>query len=100
MVGFAALFFLAILVEAVTEIAKAAVPVIGGTYSWIISVICGVALTVSTGIGLLQTVGVAIAYPIVDYIVTGIIISRGANYLHDLSQLAPAKVASIRQSPK
>jgi hypothetical protein len=75
---------LAIIVEFTTEIVKNIAPSIRGQYSRIIAVLIGMILCVTTRNGILSTFGIYILYPIIDYILTGLIISRGSNIVHDL----------------
>ena len=48
------------------------------------SLIVGVVIALTWPIDLFAVVGHAFAYPIVGIILTGIIISRGANFVHDI----------------
>ena len=80
----ASLILLAIVTEQVTEILKQAVPGIRVTYSKLVSMAIGIVLCYSTKIGLLHELDVPIVYPLVDYVITGLLISKGSNFLHDL----------------
>ncbi|MBS3937484.1 MAG: hypothetical protein KGZ50_02765 [Peptococcaceae bacterium] len=77
---------LAIIVEQVTTVLKGAFPVIRGNRAQAGSMVIGVILCLSTRVGLLQELSVPTIYPVVDYILTGLLISRGSNLLHDLLQ--------------
>lgn len=44
----------------------------------------GIIVSVAAGVDLFAALGLIIAYPIVGQILTGILISRGANFVHDL----------------
>ncbi len=48
--------------------------------------VVGVALAWSTGIGVLSTLRIPVRFLSLDYLVTGVIISRGANIVHDLAK--------------
>lgn len=80
----ASLVILAILVEVCVDIIKAALPLIKGYRCQLTSVIIGVLLATATTTGLLAMLEVNIAYAWVDYFLTGLIISRGSNFIHDL----------------
>jgi hypothetical protein len=84
---------LAILVEFSTEIIKSVFPSVRGQYSRGVAVLLGMILCVSTQSGILQTFNIHSFYPQIDYFLSGIIISRGSNIIHDLvSRLDMAKV--------
>ncbi|MDW7651076.1 MAG: hypothetical protein SCK29_07970 [Bacillota bacterium] len=87
------IFVLAIIVEFSTEIIKSAFPSVRGRYSRAAAILLGMILCVSTQSGLLKIFNIFPAYPQIDYFLTGIIISRGSNILHDLvSRLDVAKM--------
>lgn len=44
----------------------------------------GIVVAVAAGVDLCSALGLQIAYPIVGQVLTGILISRGANFVHDL----------------
>lgn len=84
---------LAIIVEFSTEIFKSIFPRVRGRYSRAVAVLLGMILCVSTESGILATFKIYTIYPLVDYFLTGILISRGSNIMHDLvSKLDVAKV--------
>lgn len=86
---------LAILVEFSTEIIKSVFPSVRGQYSRAVAVLLGMILCVTTKSGILQSFKIYPAFPQIDYFLTGIIISRGSNILHDLvSRLDIAKIKS------
>jgi hypothetical protein len=60
------------------------------------ALIVGIALTVGTGLDLFALVGVPIHIPYLGMILTGILISRGANFIHDLL----ASVNNLQQNTK
>lgn len=82
--AFATLIVLAILVEVCVDIIKAAIPAIHGWKSKMSSIIVGVLLATTTATGLLTSMGVMLSVPWIDYFLTGLILSRGSNFLHDL----------------
>lgn len=80
--------FLAVIVEVVTNAIKATLPFVKGGQekngSRITATVVGITLCITTNVGILNKVNIEISYDILDYIITGIIISRGANTVHDL----------------
>ncbi|EEG77641.1 hypothetical protein [Dethiobacter alkaliphilus] len=84
---------LAIIVEFSTEIIKSVFPSIRGKLSKIAAILLGMILCVSTGSGILASFNIIPIYPLLDYLLTGLLISRGSNIIHDLvSRLEVAKV--------
>lgn len=82
--AFATLVVLAILVEVCVDIIKSAIPVIRGWKSQLTSIIVGILLATATATGMLNSLGVQLSVPWIDYFLTGLIISRGSNFIHDL----------------
>ena len=82
--AFAVLTVLALLVEVCVDIIKAAVPVIRGWKSQLTSVVVGVLLATATATGLLGLLEVNLTIRWIDHFLTGLIISRGSNFIHDL----------------
>ncbi|NLN06453.1 MAG: hypothetical protein GX167_02405 [Firmicutes bacterium] len=83
---------LAIVVEFATEIIKSLFPPVRGHYSKLIAILLGMILCVTTTSGLLSLFDIVPFYPLLDYLLTGLIISRGSNIIHDLvSRLKPAQ---------
>ena len=80
---FAQIVVLAILVEAVWEAAKMVWQDGKFSISMIATLIIGMALALLAKADLCAAVGIGLP-PVVGQIVTGILISRGSNYLHDL----------------
>ena len=80
---FAQIVVLAILVEAVWEAAKMVWQDGKFSISMIATLIIGIALAILSGADLCAAVGIGLP-SVVGQIVTGILISRGSNYLHDL----------------
>ncbi len=77
------ILLLALVVEFATEVIKNITSIKKG-FSKIIAILIGMILCVSTQTGLLQVFGLDTYYPIIDYLLTGLIISRGSNIIHDL----------------
>lgn len=82
--SFASLIILAMLGEAIWETlkmiwqdGKACIDKIG-------AVLVGLLLCIGTGTDIMEMVGVPMKIPYVGTILTGILISRGANFVHDI----------------
>lgn len=80
---------LAIIVEVVTNAIKTTIPWVKGgkkkNGSRLTAAIVGITLCITTHVGILHNLNIAISLDIIDYIITGIIISRGANAVHDIT---------------
>ena len=91
--------FLAVIVEVVTNAIKSTFPFVkGGSEkkgSRITATVVGITLCITTNVGILNKVDIAINYNILDYVITGIIISRGANTVHDLISIFDKNRKSI-----
>lgn len=76
---------LAIIVEFSTEILKSIFNGIRGNYSRLVAIALGMILCFFTRSGLLSSLNIhLISLPQIDYFLTGLIISRGSNILHDI----------------
>lgn len=80
---------LAVIVEIITNVFKAIFPVIKGKGenkkgSQLTAAVIGIILCLTTQIGILNKLNINIYYPVLDYIITGLIISRGSNAVHDI----------------
>lgn len=60
------------------------------------ALIIGVIFAVATGMDIFQLLGIPVRVPYLGEVFTGILASRGANFLHDLMQIA--QVIRIRVS--
>lgn len=83
MTQFLILFIFAILVEAIINMTIGDVT----TPKWVkkvASIVLGVGVCIVYKVGLIALLGVEGGIPVVDWIATGIIISRGSNFLNDL----------------
>lgn len=84
---------LSVLNEIVTEIIKAAFPFLK-PYVMVVAMVCGIILCIQAQVGLLQVLDISLRTPLMDYVLTGIVISRGSNVVHDLiKQLEPKKTS-------
>ncbi|HHY15370.1 MAG TPA: hypothetical protein GX521_04775 [Firmicutes bacterium] len=77
---------IAFLTEVLTNTLKTAAPKLDKRYIPLMAGVVGVALAWSTGIGVLSTLRIPVRFLSLDYLVTGVIISRGANIVHDLAK--------------
>lgn len=81
------IMMLALLIETAVQVVKSWVPEGTATPAWlwpVMSVALGVGLCLLAGVDLLSIVGVNLAMPQVAQVLTGVIISRGANFVYDL----------------
>ena len=78
-----AIFLLSILVEMATNGVKKAFS-LQGEKSRIIALIIGIAICISTQIGILTKLDIQLKYSLIDYIITWSIISRGSHATHNL----------------
>ncbi|ACL69963.1 hypothetical protein [Halothermothrix orenii] len=81
------IFILAIIVEVVVNGIKAAFPVLKGNSSRVVAAVVGIALCITTSIGILEKLNIGVRNPLIDQIITGIIISRGSSAIHDITSL-------------
>ena len=82
--GVALVLVIAILAEAVWETLKMAWQGNKFSIDKLGALVIGIIVAVCAQVDLFSMFGVVLAYPIIGYILTGIIISRGANFVHDL----------------
>jgi len=78
------IIILSVIIEFTNEIIKKAIPAVSGVHSQKTAIIIGVMLCIATESGILTLLGVNLRYPLIDYIISGIILSRGSNVIHDL----------------
>lgn len=92
MLDFVNLIIIALLCEAIWENIKMVWD--KGKFSWdkIGALICGIVLASGAGIDLFGLIGVPFAFPYFGEILTGVLIARGANFVHDLL----GKISSAR----
>lgn len=88
MEGIVLIITLAIIVEALIEYAKSiGKAVLGGGWktavTQIVAIVGSIIICFATGADLFATIGLVFAWPWIGIVLTGIIISRGANYVSD-----------------
>ncbi|MHB1125598.1 MAG: hypothetical protein ACYC2T_01365 [Bacillota bacterium] len=76
-----ALVFMSIVVEFIVGVFK---KLISDRYSQLVSMGVGVLLCITYRVGIFAAMGLITDYPIVDYVLSGIVVSRGSNALYDL----------------
>lgn len=81
---FAQLVIIAILVEAVWENLKMVYDKQKINVNMIGSLLLSIIVCVLAQINIFEIVGISLIYPVVGYMLTGIICSRGANFINDL----------------
>jgi len=84
MTQFLILFIFAILVEALINMTLGDVTACPGWVKKVASIVLGIGVCIVYKVGLIALLGVEGGIPVVDYVATGIIISRGSNFLSDL----------------
>lgn len=91
-----ALFFVAIVTEAIWENLKKLFPetvFINSIWDYINrigSLLTGIGIALLTGVNIFPVIGVSLKVDILGVILTGILLGRGSNYIHDLlSKLKP-----------
>jgi hypothetical protein len=82
---------LAIIVEVVTNGVKSAFPILKGSRSRIVAAVIGITVCITANIGILENLNISVSNLYIDYIITGIIISRGSNAVHDLISIFDSK---------
>lgn len=81
---YAALVIVAILVEAIWENIKMVFPNKKFSISMLGSLLVSILICVLTKVDIFPVVGLSISIPVIGSILTGIIVSRGANFVNDL----------------
>lgn len=82
--GMFTIIVLAITVEAVVEYGKLLIKERRIVWPQVAALFLGVSLSILAGTDLYATIGVSFAAPIVGMVLTGLLFSRGANYISDL----------------
>ena len=83
----ALVFLFGILVEAIVQVFKAGVPETVTSPSWmwpVVSSVIGVVMCIAAHVDALSALGVEITVPFIGQAVTGLLVSRGSNFLHDI----------------
>jgi len=77
---------LAVLAEVITNLVKTLIPNLDKNYITTAAGLIGIMLSWLTCVGIFSALGIPLKFMTVDYILTGIIISRGANIVHDIAK--------------
>ncbi len=77
------LIIIAILVEALTEVFKSVFKDGRLNKSSILSIVVGLILTFTINLDLFVAIGLTPTIPVIGVVATGLLISRGANFVHD-----------------
>lgn len=78
---------IAVLVEAIVQAIKAGVPEGAAVPAWLwpaVSAGLGVLLCVLAGVDAFAVLGVGLSIPAVGCVLTGVLVSRGASFVHDI----------------
>lgn len=81
---FAQLIIIAILVEAIWENLKMVYDKRKVNFNMIGSLCLSIMICGLARINIFEIVGISLTFPVIGYIMTGIIVSRGANFVNDL----------------
>jgi len=87
MEAWALVFLFAILVEAIVQTFKAGVPEETKVPAWLwpaVSAVLGVVMCAAGGVDALSALGVEITVPFIGQASTGLLVSRGSNFLYDV----------------
>ncbi len=94
--GFVVLLVLAVVCEAVVEWIKELFPdLLPKQVKMIIALAVGLVLATGAGQNLFVLLGITFAYPIVGYVIAGLLISRGSNYIHDFITMVRGEQESV-----
>jgi hypothetical protein len=83
----------ALLAEAVWETGKMAWQEGKVSIDRVGALVVGLVFALGAGLDLCDLLGIGFIYPIIGQVLTGILLSRGANFVHDLFKLAEGLAA-------
>ncbi|GEM_PF-305872 len=78
------LLALALFTEVLTNMTKNIFPDITGIWSNLVAAIFGMSICLGTQTGFFKLAEMPLDPPIVDYLLTGLIVARGSNFVHNL----------------
>lgn len=84
---FFALIFLAVIVEGIVEWIKTIYKSGKFQVSKLIALLVGIIVCIGADVDVFRLVDVSIEWPYVGSVLTGILISRGSNYIHELTDV-------------
>jgi len=85
--SFSVLLVLAIVVEIVTNGIKNMFPWVKPQFSQFTAALVGITLSAATQTGILSQMNMPLSTPFIDYVITGLLISKGSNALHDFTTI-------------
>lgn len=80
----ATVLVLSLVVEITMEIIKSSVPLVRDSRTKFLSMILGILVSFTTSTGIFKALDISVSIQALDYFITGLIISRGSNIVHDL----------------
>ncbi len=90
------LLTLALFTEVLTNMVKNVFPNLTGIYSNLVAGLFGVFISFGTQTGFFQLMDIPFNTPAIDYLLTGLIVARGSNFVHNmldtLKPVAPARL--------
>lgn len=95
---FFGLLFFAIIIEGIVSYVKTFF--VDGKIQWqtMVAIALGIVVALAYQVDLLATVGLTAMVPYVGCVLTGILISRGSNYIFDLIKLVGELIAKTKAS--
>ena len=88
---FLGIIFLAVIVEGLRGWASLFIQSKKICWSCVVAVLCGIVVCVGTGTDLFAIVGVPLEWPYVGSVLTGLLVSRGSDYISSLTSRLGAK---------
>lgn len=82
------LIFMSLVVEVIVAVFK---KLVTDRSTQVVSVFIGITLCMSYEVGIFQSLGLESSFPWIDYVLSGIVISRGSNALSDLFSFTAKK---------
>ncbi|MGI6436160.1 MAG: hypothetical protein ACOX0F_12570 [Syntrophomonadaceae bacterium] len=89
------IFVAALLAEAVWETGKMVWQQGKVSVDRIGALVVGIVFAVGAGLDLFALLGISFIYPIIGQVLTGILLSRGANFVHDLLKAAEGMAIKV-----
>lgn len=79
------LVILGILVEVITNAVKHTAPNLQKRYMRLLAGTVAILIAILARVGMFAALHIYFPTPIIDYVLTGLILSRGSNFIHDIS---------------
>ena len=90
---FFGILFLAVIVEGVSWWGQEIIKTRKIPWNYLVDIVFGVALCIGTHTDLFAMVGVPVEWPYVGQVLTGLLVSRGSDYLKALTSKLTSKIA-------